>query len=194
MPLTKEIWDQLIDSPEVKNICDRIAALDPQAENYNDRKQALKKRLPILIPHAASFANGKRISADATPSGLAMLDVDHVEDPRAWFQTINTQVLSDNRIYLVAITASGKGLRIIGERAEGESIEAAQLRMANALGIQEFDAVTTSLVLPTSFPVTTSYGYMSPAYWKCPKKLRSFCRIISGSLSRLTCLTVRRTV
>ena len=145
MPLTKEIWEQLIGSPEVKNICDRIAALDPQAEDYNDRKQALKKRLPILIPHAASFANGKRISADATPSGLAMLDVDHVEAPRAWFQTINTQVLSDNRIYLVAITASGKGLRIIGERAQAESIEAAQLRMANALGIQEFDAVTKDL-------------------------------------------------
>lgn len=52
MPLTKEIWDGLIDSPEVKNICDRIAALDPTAEDYNDRKQALKKRLPILIPHA----------------------------------------------------------------------------------------------------------------------------------------------
>ena len=142
MPLTKEIWDQLIDSPEVANICRRIAALDPNAEDYNDRKQALKKRLPILIPHAHSFANGKRISADATPSGLAMLDVDHVEDPRAWFQTINTQVLSDNRIFLVAITASGKGLRIIGERAEGESIEAAQLRMATALNITEYDAVT----------------------------------------------------
>ena len=145
MPLTKEIWDQLIDSPEVANICRRIAALDPNAEGFNDRKQALKKRLPILIPHAQSFANGKRISADATPSGLAMLDVDHVEDPRAWFNSINTQVLSDNRIYLVAITASGKGLRLIGERAQGETIEAAQLRMATALGITEYDAVTKDL-------------------------------------------------
>ena len=145
MPLTKKIWDGLIDSPEVKNICDRIAALDPNAEDYNDRKQALKRRLPVIIPHAASFANGKRVSADATPSGLAMLDVDHVDNPREWFESIDKQLLSDNRIYLVAITASGKGLRIIGERAEGESIEAAQLRMANALGIQEFDAVTKDL-------------------------------------------------
>ena len=145
MPLTPEIWDQLIDSPEVKNICDRIAALDPTAEDYNDRKQALKRRLPIIIPHAASFANGKRISADATPSGLAMLDVDHVDNPREWFESIDKQLLSDNRIYLVAITASGKGLRIIGERAEGESIEAAQLRMATALGISEYDAVTKDL-------------------------------------------------
>ena len=145
MPLTKEIWDQLIDSPEVTNICNRIAALDPTAEDYNDRKQALKKRLPIIIPHAQSFKNGKRISADAVPSGLAMLDVDHVEDPRSWFEAIDKQLLSDNRIYLVAITASGKGLRVIGERLEHEPIEAAQLRIANALGIQEFDAVTKDL-------------------------------------------------
>ena len=154
MPLTKEIWDQLIDSPEVSNICRRIAALDPSAEDYNDRKQALKKRLPIIIPHAASFANGKRVSADATPSGLAMLDVDHVDNPRDWFEKVDKQILSDNRIYLVAITASGKGLRIIGERLSSlpgelnsplESIEAAQLRIATAIGISEYDAVTKDL-------------------------------------------------
>ena len=144
-PCTPEIWDQLIDSPEVKNICNRIAALDPTVEDYNDRKQALKKRLPIIIPHAQSFKNGKRVSADAVPSGLAMLDVDHVNNPQEWFESIDKQLLSDNRIYLVAITASGKGLRIIGERLEHEPIEAAQLRMANALGIKEFDAVTKDL-------------------------------------------------
>ena len=153
---TPEIWDKLIDSPEVKNLCDRIAELDPNDENYNDRKQALKRRLPIIIPHAASFANGKRISADATPSGLAMLDVDHVDNPRDWFESIDKQLFSDNRIYLVAITASGKGLRIIGERLETssvgsngirqfETIEAAQLRIATALGITEYDAVTKDL-------------------------------------------------
>ena len=144
-PCTPEIWDNLIDSPEVSNICRRIAALDPSAPDYNDRKQALKRRLPVIIPHAASFNNGKRISADAIPSGLAMLDVDHVDNPRDWFHSLNTQLLSDNRIYLVAITASGKGLRLIGERQESESIEAAQLRIAQSLGIQEYDAVTKDL-------------------------------------------------
>ena len=144
-PCTPEIWDNLIDSPEVSNICRRIAALDPSAPDYNDRKQALKRRLPVIIPHAASFKNGKRISADAIPSGLAMLDVDHVDNPRDWFNSLNTQLLSDNKIYLVAITASGKGLRLIGERQESESIEAAQLRIAQSLGIQEYDAVTKDL-------------------------------------------------
>ena len=168
---TPEIWNSLIDSPEVTKICSRIAALDPTADDYNDRKQALKKRLPIIIPHAASFANGKRVSADAKPSGLAMLDVDHINQPKDWFdrfaesvKTANAErpsyglkdFLAENGIYLIAITASGHGLRVIGRRnslpfREGaglgslESIEAAQLRIAQALGISEYDAVTKDL-------------------------------------------------
>ena len=158
---TPEIWDKLIDSPEVKSICDQIAALDSTTPDYNDRKQALKRRLPIIIPHAASFANGKRISADATPSGLAMLDVDHVSNPREAYLRLLPEGKSEewfieNGIYLIAITASGHGLRVIGRRnslpfREGaglgslESIEAAQLRIATALGITEYDAVTKDL-------------------------------------------------
>ncbi len=158
MPLTKTIWDQLIDSPEVSNICRRIAALDPSSEDYNDRKQTLKKRLPIIIPHAASFANGKRISADAVPSGLAMLDIDHVDNPRAWFESLiaKRSTLNDNHIVLVAITASGHGLRIIAERMTLEPIEAAQLRIATALGITEYDAVTKDLAR-ASYIVPRSY-------------------------------------
>ena len=85
MPLSKEKWDELIDSPQVKNVCAQIAALDADAADYAEQKQALKKRLPVIIPHASGFKNGKRISAEATPSGLAMLDVDHVEDPKSAF-------------------------------------------------------------------------------------------------------------
>ena len=178
MLCTKEKWDELIDSPEVSNVCKQIAALDERATDYAERKQALKRRLPIIIPHAASFRNGKRVSADAIPSGLAMLDVDHVEEPRTWFDSIDKQLLSDNKIYLVAITASGKGLRLIGERlplsssispeiivppvgkelnsGALESIEAAQLRIATALGIKEYDAVTKDLAR-ASYVVPRSY-------------------------------------
>ena len=150
-PCTPEIWDQLLDSPEVKNICSRIAALDPEAPDYNDRKQALKRRLPVIIPHAASFKNGRRVSADGIPSGLAMLDVDHVDNPREITplqlspQGERDKFLRKNGIVLVAITASGHGLRVIGKREQGESIEAAQMRMAQVLGIKEYDAVTKDL-------------------------------------------------
>ncbi len=176
--LTKEKWDELINRPAVKDICARIAALDETAADYAERKQALKKRLPVIIPHAASFRNGKRISADAIPSGLAMLDVDHVAEPREWWRRILSgktneanhaahgdkniaevhDALKANGIYLIAITASGKGLRVIGRRQQSavsnqpsaiggqmESIEAAQMRMAEVLGIKEYDAVTKDL-------------------------------------------------
>ena len=161
LPCTEDIWNEIIDRPAVKNICDKIAALDPEAPDFNDRKQALKRRLPIIIPHARAFVNNKRVSADAIPSGLAMLDVDHVDNPREWWNNIissfsakSASPLSDelvasslrrHGIVLVAITASGHGIRIIGERLERESIEAAQLRMATALNITEYDAVTKDL-------------------------------------------------
>lgn len=147
---TKEIWNGLIDSSLVINTCAQIAALDPASEDYNERKQALKKRLPIIIPHAASFKNGKRISADAIPSGLAMLDVDHVDNPREAYLRLLPEGKSEewfieNGIYLISITASGHGLRVIGERQAHETIEAAQMRMATTLSIKEYDAVTKDL-------------------------------------------------
>ena len=147
---TKEIWNGLIDSSLVINTCAQIAALDPASEDYNERKQALKKRLPIIIPHAASFKNGRRVSADGIPSGLAMLDVDHVDNPREAYLRLLPEGKSEewfikNGIYLISITASGHGLRVIGERGKCETIEAAQLRMATALGIKEYDSVTKDL-------------------------------------------------
>jgi hypothetical protein len=85
-----------------------------------------------------------------------MLDVDHVENPRDFLSQRSKvksqkpesemgELFKENGIVLVAITASGKGLRVIGARAQGESIEAAQMRMAEALGIEEYDAVTKDL-------------------------------------------------
>ena len=192
-PLTQDIWNELIHRPAVKNICAAIAALDPSAENFNDRKQALKKRLPIIIPHACRFeGDGKRKSANAVPSGLAMLDLDHIEHPHQFFaehilpainSTATCQVpadlpagnplplegvdssgillnqvvdVVDLTICLVAVTASGHGLRIIGERLPGESIEAAQLRIAKALSITEYDAVTKDLAR-ASYVVPSDY-------------------------------------
>ena len=179
---TPEKWDELIDSPEVKNICEQIGKLDASAADYGERKQALKKRLPIIIPHAASFKNNKRVSADAVPSGLAMLDVDHVEKPREWWDSLmeiaSTEHLKKNGIYLIAITASGKGLRVIGRRQKGESIEAAQLRIASILGITEYDAVTKDLAR-ASYVVPREYvlyedreGLFNPNKAETPDSIR----------------------
>ena len=189
-PLTLDIWNELIHRPAVKNICAAIAALDPSAENFNDRKQALKKRLPIIIPHACRFeGDGKRKSANAVPSGLAMLDIDHIEHPHQFFAEHIFPVLSNSEavqqqsgltsdsaaVYFVAVTASGHGLRIIGERLPGESIEAAQLRIATALSITEYDAVTKDLarasyVVPSDYIlyINTDALFSAPATSQVP--------------------------
>ena len=192
-PLTQDIWNELIHRPAVKNICAAIAALDPSAENFNDRKQALKKHLPIIIPHACRFeGDGKRKSANAVPSGLAMLDLDHIDNPHQFFAEHILPALSPNSLIasspdiplsgwnegglcFVAVTASGHGLRIIGERLPGESIEAAQLRIATALSITEYDAVTKDLarasyVVPSDYIlyINTDALFSAPATSQVP--------------------------
>ena len=189
-PLTQDIWNELIHRPAVKNICAAVAALDPGAENFNGPKQALKKRLPIIIPHACRFeGDGKRKSANAVPSGLAMLDLDHIEHPHQFFAEHIFPVLSNSEavqqqsgltsgsaaVYFVAVTASGHGLRIIGERLPGESIEAAQLRIATALSITEYDAVTKDLarasyVVPSDYIlyINTDALFSAPATCQVP--------------------------
>ena len=192
-PLTQDIWNELIHRPAVKNICAAIASLDPNAENFNERKQALKKRLPIIIPHACRFeGDGKRKSANAVPSGLAMLDLDHIDNPHQFFAEHILPALSPNSpiasspdiplsggneggLYFVAVTASGHGLRIIGERLPGESIEAAQLRIATALSITEYDAVTKDLarasyVVPSDYIlyINTDALFSAPATSQVP--------------------------
>ena len=34
LPCTEDIWNEIIDRPAVKNICDQIAALDPEAPDF----------------------------------------------------------------------------------------------------------------------------------------------------------------
>ena len=144
-PCTREIFEGMLSDPAVKAVCERIGSLDPQAEGYADEKNRLKRQLPIIIPHAQSFKGTKRKSEDAEPSGLVMLDVDHVADPQSVYAQQVAPVVEDQRIYFAAITPSGHGLRLIAERLRGEAIEDAQCRLAKACGFEQIDGVTKDL-------------------------------------------------
>ena len=152
--------------PQVQNICDQIKLLD--GKNH-DELARLKKQLPIITPHACRFdGDGTRKSANAVPSGLVMLDIDHIDAPRDFFSThifpclqrsdlpTTAQRPDAPAIYFVAITPSGHGLRIIAERNLGESIIDAQHRLTDLLRITEYDAVTTDLAR-ASFLMPWSY-------------------------------------
>ena len=77
------IWHEIetaMQDPRVQHICDQIKLLDGQDPEELAR---LKRQLPIITPHACRFTgDGSRKSANAVPSGLVMLDIDHVAEPR----------------------------------------------------------------------------------------------------------------
>ena len=148
--------------PDVQDICDQIKLLDGKDP---DEMARLKRMLPIITPHACRFrGDTTRKSANAVPSGLVMLDIDHIEDPRDFFSSrIAPQLTAENKIYFVAITPSGHGIRVIAEREAGESIPAAQKRLAALFALSEFDAVTKDLAR-ASFLMPWSYVlYCEPA-------------------------------
>ena len=181
---TPVLWSEIelaMKQPQVQNICDQIKLLN---RNNHDELSRLKRQLPVITPHACRFDNdGTRKSTNAIPSGLVMLDIDHIDNPRDFFSThifphlgekslerprelIGAQVVEDKVvdvvdnnapcIYFVAITPSGHGLRLIAERNAGESIPDAQLRIASACNISEYDGVTTDLAR-ASFLMPWSY-------------------------------------
>lgn len=149
---TPVLWSDIelaMKQPQVQNICDQIKLLDGKD---HDELARLKKQLPIITPHACRFdGDGTRKSANAVPSGLVMLDIDHIDDPNDYFSTHILPALqySDKQrqaqIHFVAITPSGHGLRIIAERNPGESIIDAQHRLTDVCRITEYDGVTTDL-------------------------------------------------
>ena len=148
--------------PSVQDICDKIKLLDGKDP---DEMALLKKHLPIITPHTCRFrGDGARRSSNAVPSGLVMLDIDHIDDPRDFFSRwIAQQLTAENKIYFVAITPSGHGLRVIAEREPEESIPAAQKRLATWFALTEFDAVTKDLAR-ASYLMPWSYVlYCEPA-------------------------------
>ena len=168
MPAT---WSQIelaMKQPFIQDICDQIKLLDGKDP---DELSRLKKHLPIITPHACRFrGDGSRKSSNAVPSGLVMLDIDHIDDPREFFSRWIFPVLSNSEavqqqsgltsnsaaIYFVAITPSGHGIRVIAEREPEESIPAAQKRLATYFCLTEFDAVTKDLAR-ASFLMPWSY-------------------------------------
>lgn len=141
IPCSLEKFNEMLDSERVKNICARIANTTD-----DEQRSKLKRQLPGFCWHAQRFDDDKRKATGAVPSGLAMLDVDHVADPHAWFSAWYKPEynawLKEKRVAYIGITPSTKGLRIVGEMQDGETIPEAQARIAQEFNIENYDAVT----------------------------------------------------
>ena len=81
---TPELFSQVVRSEKVSRICAEIADAhemkmrgEMSSEDFDTFKSEHKKRLPVFLFHA-HFPKGRRISADAIPSGLSIFDLDHI--------------------------------------------------------------------------------------------------------------------
>lgn len=145
-PLTREVFERLIDESWLADICKVVAEGNLDA----------KRRLPAAC-WQASFGGMKRANANAKSSGLFALDVDHVDDPEALFRSFEHRI-NELDIYVVHKTPSAHGLRVVARcRPEFDSISQNQAWLAQQIGV-EHDACTRDMAR-LSFLVPRAYFY-----------------------------------
>lgn len=149
---TAEKFWSVADERYIKEYCEDIA----QEENA-DKRGDLKKQLPIITWQA--YFEGKRVAKEAQPSGLFMLDIDHMEgDPYEFYKSKIAGHIKDYGIMVVHKTPSTHGLRIVAKCLPTlSSLEECQRWLAGNLKV-EYDAVCKDFAR-SSFIVPSSYIY-----------------------------------
>ena len=159
---TPALFDQVVDGEQTARVCAEIKdALEMVKrgemcrEDFETFKAEQKKRLAIFTPHA-TFPQGRRVNEDAVPSGLSMYDIDHIPNPRGYFQTMVNDRVGELGIVLAHITPSTEGLRLFFVMPEGMNLEEAQRWMSEQLGDEHYDGCVKDLAR-CSFVVPRDY-------------------------------------
>ena len=148
---TYERYLEIANSKELLQLCNEIA----QESDANKRGE-LKKKLPV-ITWQAYFA-GRRVAKEAIPSGLFMLDIDHVDNPYELYQSKICNRINELGIVYVGMTASQHGLRIVAKCLPTlSSIEDCQRWLASNLKV-DYDGVCKDWAR-CSYLVHDSYTY-----------------------------------
>ena len=158
---TPDLLNQALDSPQVAKVCAEIEdSLEKfhrgefTKDEYETIKGELKKKLPIFTFHA-TFKNGRRKNEDAIPSGLSIYDLDHIENPRAKWDSIKERS-QELGIVLAHISPSLEGLRPVFVMPTGMNLAQAQAWMAEQLGDTQYDACVKDFAR-CSFAVPREY-------------------------------------
>ena len=160
---TPELLRQALDSPLVARVCaeieDALEAVrrgEMSKDDFETLKAARKKMLPVITPHA-TFRSGRRTNAEAVASGLSMYDVDHIPDPRGYYDEKVRGREAELGIVLAHVTPSTEGLRLLFviPRA-GMAPDEAQRWMSVRLGDAAYDGAVKDLAR-CSFLVPREY-------------------------------------
>ena len=140
------------------SIADALEAVrrgDLSKEEFEKVKSEEKKKLPIFTFHA-TFKGTQRKNAEAVPSGLSMYDVDHIPDPRGYFEEKVAPRKEELGIVLAHITPSTEGLRLVFVIPKGMTLAEAQRWMSEQLGDTNYDQCVKDLAR-CSFAVPEDY-------------------------------------
>ena len=174
---TPELFRQALASPLVARVCaeieDALEAVrrgEMSKDDFETLKAARKKMLPVLTPHA-TFRNGRRLNADAIPSGLSMYDVDHIPDPRGYYDDHIRGREAELGIVLAHITPSTEGLRLLFVIPAGMDLAAAQRWMSTQLGDGNYDTsvkdyARSSFVVPEGYVLYLDEERLFNGEWK----------------------------
>ena len=159
---TPALFNQVVDGEQTARVCaeiedalEKVKRGEMSREDFETFKAEQKKRLAIFTPHAM-FPKGRRVNEDAVPSGLSMYDVDHIPDPRGYFQSMIGDRAGELGIVLAHVTPSTEGLRLFFVMPEGMTLEEAQGWMSRQLGDADYDGCVKDLAR-CSFVVPRGY-------------------------------------
>ena len=159
---TPDLFRRVVRSERVARICaeiedalEKVRRGEMSKEDFEVYKAELKKQLPIFTPHA-TFRNGRRLNAEAIPSGLSMYDIDHIDNPRGLFEERIAAHVTEWGVVLAHVTPSTEGLRLFFVMPEGASLTEAQKWMSGQLGDKEYDQSVKDYAR-SSFAVPENY-------------------------------------
>lgn len=157
---TYELFQDTTNAQWLQDLCAKIAAAES-----DDERSELKKKLPA-VTWQASFT-GRRKASEAIPSGLFMLDIDHVDNPFKLYSDCVAGRIKELDIVFVGKTASTHGLRIVAKcRPTLKTIEECQRWLASNLKV-DYDGVCKDWAR-CSYLVHSSYTYYmnAAAIWQ----------------------------
>ena len=103
---------------------------------------------------------GSRRAEFMRPTGLLMLDFDHVEEAKKLFEQLSEK-MGFERLALAHITPSGKGLRLVLKRERGKTIEQEQYEFCKAMDVK-VDAVCKDISRLSFVPMQREILYFNP--------------------------------
>ena len=159
---TPELFWKAVRSDYVATVCAGIADAWEQwkrgelaKEEFEELKNREKKRLPIFTFHA-TFPGGRRLNADAVPTGLSMYDIDHLDAPREYYAHMVEERKEELGIVLAHVTPSREGLRLVFIIPAGMDLAGAQRWMSEQLNDPNYDQSVKDLAR-SSFAVPEEY-------------------------------------